>query len=298
MKKKKLKLVLVGFILLFSGYIFYKNITYGIPFVSEYELQHQRFIKRMPEKLFFAGEVVEFKTKESYRNFYRELIYHTRKDAHTRQALKNAGYWFPVIEKILKDYRLPDDLKYMALAESNLTNSKSPKGAVGFWQLTKKTGIQLGLTINDEVDERLDPIKSTHAACKYLRRLYHYFGNWSSAIAGYNLGETALYFAFRKQNVHSYYDLKLNRETASYIYRMVALKDLVENSNKYKMKYRRYKLAPTKIIAVSQDIPSVAEFAKKRGISNYTIRALNPWILKDNLHLPEPSKVFYVTIPR
>ncbi len=140
----------------------------------------------MPQNLTFAGEIVQFKTKDAYKNYYRELKQRTRNSAATRQAIRNAGYWFPVIEGILKECKMPDDLKYLALAESNLTNSKSKKGAAGFWQFTPKSGRHLGLVINDEIDERLDPIRSTHAACRYLKRLYNYFGNWSYPILNYS----------------------------------------------------------------------------------------------------------------
>jgi membrane-bound lytic murein transglycosylase D len=294
LKKKKLKLLLVGFILLFSGYIFYKNITYGITFSAESERRHQRFIKRLPKDLTFAGETVHFKTKNAYRNFYTELIYHTRNDAHTRQALKNAGHWFPVIEKILKEHRLPDDLKYLALAESNLTNARSPMGAAGFWQFTRASGLQVGLIINDEIDERLDPVKSTHAACKYLKRLYNYFGSWSSAAAAYNLGETALYFAFRNQRVNSYYDLKLNRETAGYLYRIIALKDLVEHTKKYGMRYTRYSMPPMKVLPVRTNIPNLVEYAKKKGTTYSKLKELNPWILRNKLTIPDSTKALYI----
>jgi len=298
LKKKKLKLLLVGIILLFTGYIFYKNITYGISFVPKNEKRHQRFIPKLPKDLSFAGEAVHFKTKESYRNFYSELIYHTRNDAHTRQALRNAGYWFPVIEQILKQHKIPDDLKYLALAESNLTNVRSPMGAVGFWQFTKASGQIAGLIINDEIDERLDPVKSTHAACKYLKKLYNYFGSWSSAVAAYNLGETALYFAFRNQRVNSYYDLKLNRETAGYLYRIIALKDLVENTKKYGMSYTRYKTAALKAVPIRKNIPNLMEFAKKNKISYEKFKILNPWILHNRLILPDSNKTLYIKLPK
>jgi membrane-bound lytic murein transglycosylase D len=298
LRKKKLKLVLVGFILLFSGYILIKNITYGIYFVPELERKHQRFIRKLPADLTFAGEEVHFKNKEAYRHFYRELLYRTRNNAHTRQSLRNAGIWFPVIEEILKQYGLPEDLKYMALAESNLTNARSPAGAVGFWQFTKSSGLQIGLVINDDIDERLDPVKSTHAACRYLKRLYNYFGSWSAAAAAYNVGETALYFAFRNQQVNSYYDLKLNRETASYVFRIIALKDLIENTKKYGMKYNRYKMAPTRTVAVKKDIASLELYAQNQGVSYSKLKELNPWLISHKLDLPDSSSTLYIRLPK
>jgi membrane-bound lytic murein transglycosylase D len=298
LRKKKLKLLLVGFILLFSGYIFYKNITYGITFSPDSELRYQRFIKKLPQDLTFAGEVVHFKNKESYKHFYRELISRTSNGAYSRQSLRNAGIWFPVIEKILKEYKLPDDLKYVALAESNLTNCRSPMGAAGFWQFTRVAALEMGLVVNDEVDERLDPIKSTHAACRLFRRSYNYFGSWSSAVAAYNLGGTALYFAFRNQRVNSYYDLKLNRETAGYLYKIIAVKDLVEHTNKYGMRYRRYGIAPTRLIPVKQSIPNLVEFSKKQGVPYETIKELNPWIRGNRLTLRDTAQAYYIKVPK
>lgn len=289
---------MVGFILLFSGYIFYKNITYGIYFKPESELHTQRFIYKLPDDLNFAGEPVHFKNKESYRHFYRELISRTSKGAYTKQSLRNAGIWFPVIERILKEYKLPDDLKYVALAESNLTNTHSPMGAAGFWQFTRVAGQEMGLVINDEVDERLDPIKSTHAACRLFKRSYNYFGSWSSAVAAYNLGGTGLYFAFRNQRVNSYYDLKLNRETAGYLYKIIAVKDLIEHTDKYGMKYRRYGLAPTRLIAVNEGIPNLMEFAKKENVDYEILRELNPWIRSNHLTHTDSSKTFYIKLPK
>ncbi len=297
MRKKKLKLVLVGFILLFSGYIFYKNITYGISFVPSSELHYQRYLKKLPQDLTFAGEAVHFKNKESYNHFYRELISRTSKGAYTQQSLRNAGIWFPVIERILKEHKLPDDLKYVALAESNLTNCHSPMGAAGFWQFTKVAGLEMGLVINNEVDERLDPIKSTHAACRLFRRSYNYFGSWSSAVASYNIGGTALYFAFRNQRVNSYYDLKLNRETAGYLYKIIAVKDLVEHTGKYGMRYRRYGIAPTRLIPVKETIPNLAEFAKTQNVPYELVKELNPWILGNQLTCRDSTKVLYIKVP-
>ena len=298
LRKKKLKLLLVGFILLFSGFIFYKNITYGVSFVSLSEMKNQHFLKKLPESNLFAGEEVHFKTKESYKNYYRELVSRTSNGGYTKFSLKNAGIWFPIIEKILKEYKIPDDLKYLALAESNLLNVRSPMGAAGFWQFTRVAGKEMGLVINDEVDERLDPIKSTHAACKLLKRSYTYFGSWSSAIAAYNLGGTALFFAFRNQRVNSYYDLKLNAETASYVYKIVALKDLVENTKKYGMSYHRYGVAPSKLLAISQSIPNIMQFTAKQGLSYAKIKELNPWILSNKLTLRDSTKAFYIRVPR
>ena len=298
MRKKKLKLLLVGFILLFSGFIFYKNITYGIYFASNKELKHQRFLKKLPESNTFAGEPVHFKTKESYRNYYRELVSRTSNGAYTKFSLKNAGIWFPVIEKILKEYGIPDDLKYLALAESNLLNVRSPMGAAGFWQFTRVAGKEMGLVINDEVDERLDPVKATHAACKLLKRSYTYFGSWSSAIAAYNLGGTALFFAFKNQRVNSYYDLKLNAETASYLYKIVAIKDLVEHTKKYGMTYHRYGVAPSRLLKVTENIPDLRRFALQNNVPYLKLTELNPWILANSLSVSESSKPYYIRVPR
>jgi len=298
LKNKKPKLVLTVILLLFSGYLFYKNITFETIYVPEAESLHQKHIKKLPRNLSFAGEEVHFKNKEAYKHFYKELYYRTRPNAYTHQALRNAGRWFPVIEKILRQYKLPDDLKYLALAESNLTNVRSPMGAVGFWQFTRLSGEAVGLIINDEIDERLDPEKSTHAACKHFKKLYAIFGNWTSVVAAYNVGETALYRAFQRQNVDSYYDLKLNRETTNYLYRIIALKDLVEHPAKYKMTFIRFTMPATETIAIKEDIENVNAFAKSKNIDPASLRKLNPWILRNSLHLPENKQVLYIKVPK
>ncbi len=297
MKKKKVKLILVGIIFLFSGYLLFISISYENNFVHSQELLHQKFLPRLPYDLSFAGEVVHFKNEEAYRNFYSELRYHTRNESSTRYALKNAGIWFPIIEKILKENKMPDDLKYVALAESNLSNAVSPMGAVGFWQFTRITGMEFGLEISDEVDQRLDPIKSTKAACKYFKKMYHYFGSWTSAAAAYNYGETALFFAFRNQRVNSYYDLDLNHETSSYLFRILAMKDLIRNPKKYGIKMYRRQLPPVKSIKIEHSIFDLTLFAQLHGISYAQLVEMNPWILKKTLTV-EPGKSYFIDVPK
>lgn len=146
---------------------------------------------------------------------------------------KKAEAWFPIIEPILKEYGIPDDFKYIPLVESGLKQGVSPKGAAGYWQFMPQTARVYGLTVNERVDERLNVRKSTVAACKYLRSLYGEFKDWTLVAAGYNLGENKLWAAIRQQKHRDYFRLKLNSETASYVYKLVAMKEVVENPSLY-----------------------------------------------------------------
>lgn len=132
-----------------------------------------------------------------------------------------------LISKILKQYNLPADLKYIPLVESNFTSfAVSPKGAVGYWQLMPQTAIALGLRVDDIVDERSDLVKSTHAAAKYLKWLYGQLGDWTLAAAAYNAGPGKLIKQMDAQKKNSFYQLRLNSETSKYVYKIVAVKEL------------------------------------------------------------------------
>src|SRR5205085_12106909 len=141
--------------------------------------------------------------------------------------LKRANRWLPQIEPILKENDIPSDFKYMALIESALLNDVSPRGAVGFWQIMKPAGKELGLEITAEVDERYDPIKATRAACKYLKKAHAKFNNWTLVAASYDRGMAGMQRALSNQRVDSYYDLFLNDETARYVFRLLAMKEII-----------------------------------------------------------------------
>lgn len=189
------------------------------------ESVHQKTISSIPHGITFAGEEVHFKTPTTYQLYYRELKLNQLTSTRLKAINKKAKKVIPIISKIFKKNKIPDDFIYIPIAESYLNNNiKSSQGAAGIWQMTKSTALSLGLEVNEEVDERLDLVKSSHAAAKFILQAKNKFGNWTSAAAAYNRGLNGLERAMIKQGENSYYDLALNRETASYIYKLLAIK--------------------------------------------------------------------------
>ena len=142
----------------------------------------------VPNILDFSGESVPLDDIEVYERLDKELQINTYFHSSTIRNIKLANRWFPVIEPILKKNGIPEDFKYLAVAESGLQNGVSPAGAAGFWQFLRSTGQEYGLTINGDVDERYDPVKATEAACRYFKKAYEKFGDWTLVAASYNMG--------------------------------------------------------------------------------------------------------------
>jgi hypothetical protein len=213
---------------------------------------------------------------------------------------KRAYRWFPVIEPILKANSIPDDAKYIALIESGFENTASPAGASGFWQLMKATAESYGLEINSEIDERYSVEKATVAACKYLKTAYGKYKNWTLAAASYNMGMKAVDDALAAQQVTTYYDLYLNKETIRYVYRILAVKAIFQNPVKYGFYLRKcdfYPQIPSNIVIVDSAVESWAAFAIKNN-SNYRIlKEMNPWILKNSL-INKTRKKYEVKFPK
>ncbi len=288
---------MVGVSLSLSGYILYHSLSFSLPYKQEQELAFQHKIAKLPDSLVFADELVHFKTTDAYKQFYKEYKYRTARNASTISTLRKAAIWLPFFSDILKRYKLPDDLKYVALAESNLSNAYSPRGAVGFWQFTELTAKQFGLRINEEIDERLDPEKSTYAACKYFTKLYQYFNSWSSAAAAYNCGEAYLFYLFNKHQVNSYYDLNFKIETAGYMYRLLIIKDLHEHPKKYGFKNYKASKPVYKKLKIEATIPNLAKWCTEREIIYSEFLKINPWILKHSLTVTEEIPFYWISLP-
>ena len=163
----------------------------------------------------------------------RELLVNTYWQSNGLLLLKRSKKYFPIIEPILERYGIPDDFKYLAVIESGLTQAVSPARAVGFWQILKTTGRELGLEVNANVDERYHIEKATIAACKYLNASKIRFGSWTLAAAAYNAGNAGIEKYLTQQKVDNYYDLLLGQETGRYVFRIVAIKEIIENYEKY-----------------------------------------------------------------
>ena len=253
------------------------------------------FALTLPDKIDFAGEEVPLDLTDISERLDRDLMVNTYWQSQTLLLHKRANRWFPVIEPILKANGVPDDFKYLCVAESGLENVISPAKAVGYWQFLKETGKNYSLEINDEVDERYNVEKSTEAACKYLNEAYAKYNSWSLAAASYNMGMNGLDKQLRIQKVKSYYDLLLGDETERYIFRILAMKEVLTHSNKYGFHFRPkdlYEPYETKTVEVTEEVTDWADFAIEKGINYKILKLLNPWLRKP--YLKNKNKKNYV----
>lgn len=253
----------------------------------------------IPDTMTFAGEQVpleKFYVREALDN---ELIVNMYRQSSTVLYFKRANRYFPVIEPILKRNGIPEDFKYLCVIESGLTNATSPAKAQGFWQFIPSTGSKYGLTVNDEIDMRNDIVASTEAACKYIRNLYNRFHSWSAAAAAYNCGENGLGRRMEAQGTSNYYDLRLNTETGRYVYRILAMKLIMQHPQKYGYQLRKcdlYQPIPTRTATLSGQNVDLYKFAKSNGTSYKMLRTLNPWLQTDNLK-NKANKSYPVLLP-
>jgi hypothetical protein len=271
-----------------------KSVTY------DKGLQGQGHAPRIPSKLDFAGEKVPLDDREVRERLDREMIVNNYRHGSTILLLKKAAQWLPVMEDILKSEGVPTDFLYLCMAESDLGYVVSPSGAAGFWQFMKPTAAQYGLVVNEEVDQRYDIEKSTHAACKYLKSAYEKFGSWTMAAASYNMGMAGLEKSAERQNSKDYYDLFLNTETSRYVFRILALKLMHQNPEAYGFYldemdlYEPYKYSKQQ---VSGPVASWVDFAAEHGINYKQLRQHNMWIRDAALRNPE-RKIYTVRIIR
>ncbi|WP_029331761.1 lytic transglycosylase domain-containing protein [Gillisia marina] len=253
----------------------------------------------MPENLNFAGEAVPIENPDIYERMDRELLVNTYWQSNALLLIKRANKYFPVIEPILKEYGVPDDFKYLAVIESGLTQAVSPARAVGFWQILEGTGKDFKLEINDNVDERYHIEKSTRVACEYLIKSKAKFGTWTMAAAAYNAGNTGVLRQLERQDVSKYYDLLLGEETGRYVFRILALKEIMNNPMKYGFHYSEdqlYKDIPTYKVKVDTAVTDFAAFAKGMGVNYKILKIHNPW-LRDSYLNNKSRKTYYLDIP-
>lgn len=268
----------------------------------EYEVDDRRFPAvslDVPDSLSFAGEPVPMDIPDVHERLDKELQINTYFHSNTIFLIKRANRWLPQIEKILRANDIPEDFKYLPLVESNLLNDVSPKNAVGFWQILKDSGREKGLEITNEVDERYDPLKATVAACKYLKQAYGKFGKWTLVAASYNRGMNGLQRAIDNQQVDSYYDLYLNEETARYVFRILAIKEIVEHPLKYGFEINPkhlYQQEPLKYVEVDETIKDLVTFARQHGTNYKLIKRHNPWLRDDRLTVKK-GKHYRIALP-
>lgn len=252
------------------------------------------------EKYAFAGEHFPFEKKAKLKMFERELKNVARHSTEMAIMLRNAELWFPILEPILKRKGIPDDFKYIAVVESNLQAKRiSNRSAVGFWQIVRGTGLEYGLHINDEIDERYNPVKSTYAACKFFNLTKRYFGNWTNAAASYNMGMPAMIKACKRHRSNSYHDLKLNRESAKYLYKILAYKEVLEYPQKYKLKKfpKKFRLN-IRLFPITRTITNFHDWCKKTGLNYAVVMEYNPWIIGNSLTITKEIKRYDLMLPK
>jgi|TARA_B100001059_G_scaffold128320_2_gene128206 membrane-bound lytic murein transglycosylase D len=250
--------------------------------------------------IYFANERVPLENPDIWERYDKELLKNTYWQSNTLLLHKRAAKYFPIIEPILKKNNLPDDFKYLALIESGLENVTSPAGAKGFWQIMKSTAKEFNLEVNTEVDERYHIQKSTQAACDFLSSAKGKFGSWTLAAAAYNMGRTGLQKQMNRQKSYTYYDLLLNNETSRYVFRILAIKEIIENPKKYGFQLRTedlYENIPTYKVRVDSTVSSWADFSREYGINYKILKLHNPWLRESYLN-NKLKKKYYIEIPQ
>ena len=288
--KKINKVILFTSIIVLSVVLIFANKAY---------LSHKGTAQYLPTSVEFSGEKTPLQITDVNERFQRELLVNSYLQSSTLLIMKRANRFFPIIEPILKENNIPDDFKYLCVIESSLTNATSPAGARGFWQFMPETAKEKGMEINESVDERYHLAKATNAACKYLQLAKDKFGNWTSAAASYNAGMAGITKNLETQKVDSYYDLLLTDETQRYVFRILALKEIMQNQKLYSFNLEKnelYESIPTKIVEVDSTISDLATFAKTQGINYKILKIHNPW-LRDKKLVNLNKKKYQIEIP-
>lgn len=307
MSKQKLWRINIFLLALASVFIFVASKMSNGEQQNQYEWQPTenvpQIVKGMDlDKSFeFCGESLPMDNFDVRERLDRELTVNTYWHSSTILSIKSTMRFFPTMERILKEEGVPTDLKYIAVAESALRNAVSPAGAKGIWQFMKGTGNEYGLEINDEVDERYHLEKSTRAAAKYLKSLRNRFGSWANAAAAYNMGGGNMNKHLREQQAESYFDLNLNEETSRYYFRLVAIKNILENPRAfgfYLDKEDYYKaLDDYRVVEVDSSVENWGAFAAEQGISYRILKVYNPWLIDSKL-TNRSGKTYEIRVPR
>ena len=253
----------------------------------------------IPDNIDFAGEKVPLNYFDVKEALDRELSINTYWQSQTLLIIKRSARYFEEIELILKKNNIPDDFKFLSLAESGFLNVTSPAGAVGFWQFVPSTAREYGLEINSEVDERYNLIKSTEAACKFLQQSFNIYKSWTMAAASYNMGRKALGKQVQRQLTDNYYDILLNDETSRYIFRILALKIILNNPLRYGFNIPKadyYQSIPFTEIILTQSEKDLAQFSVSKGTNYKILKILNPWLRDNSLTIKE-NKSYSIRIP-
>ena len=302
MKHKIIPLLWSGlapiFLILITGFVFKINNFTALKSYGE-EPTYKVYALDLPDTLSFAGEKVPLLSPDLRERLDRELLVNTYWQSNMMLLLKRANKYFPTIEKILIEEGVPTDLKYLSVVESGLENVVSPAGAKGFWQIMKNTGREYGLEVNTNVDERNHIGFSTRMAARYIKKAKDKFGSWTLAAASYNRGMSGIQRNLNLQKVESYFDLRLGQETSRYVFRILAVKEIIENPPKYGYIFEDsdlYYSVPVHYHGLDTAISNLTTFAEKMGVNYKILKIHNPWLLQN--HLNNRSRKYYeIAIP-
>ena len=289
---------LIGIVKLFS---FYSDLNSDYQsFINHFNNKYSIFALPKPtSQIDFCAERVPLENPDIWERYDKELLKNTYWQSNTLLLYKRAHKYFPIIEPILAENKVPDDFKYLALIESGLENVISPAGATGFWQIMKETAKDFGMQVNSEIDERYHLEKSTIFACEYLSKAHKKFGSWTLAAAAYNMGPNGLQKQINRQKENSYYNLLLNDETSRYVFRILAVKDIIENPKRYGFQLTEkdhYLHLPTYTVSVDTAVTNWADFAHKHDINYKILKRYNPW-LRQNYLTNSKRQVYKISIP-
>jgi len=257
---------------------------------------------RMDKVYRLAGEPFPMENFDAMERLDRELLVNSYWHSSTMLNLKSANRYFPIIEPILESEGVPEDFKYIAVIESNLRNETSPAGAKGIWQFMTAVAKGFGLEVSGEVDERYHLEKSTLAACKLIKSYHKRFGNWTNAFGAYNMGETRFAREMSNQKMDSYYDMNFGSETGRYLFRILAVKEIMENPNDFGFYPEQHEglykpLNDCLVLTIDKSIPDLGTYALEHGTTYRILKIYNPWLLTGRLSVPA-GKTYELKVPR
>ena len=259
------------------------------------------YITDLPETINFAGEEVPIEFPYVREAIEREMLTTMCMHTSTMLTFRRMTRFFPMIEKILKENGIPDDFKYLAMAESGLNvEAMSPAKASGLWQFMTSAAKTYKLETGDNVDMRYNVEMAARAACRYFKHAYSIYGNWSLVAASYNVGIAGVTRRKDIQGVTTYWDLFLPEETMRYLPRIVAFKIVAANPSKYgfNLKESDYLQPFENYIEVKINDLDIkwSDFAKKYNTDYRQLRTLNPWIRSYSYH-NKTRKTYTVKVP-
>jgi membrane-bound lytic murein transglycosylase D len=283
-----------------GGFFIHATLTEDDKMQREFETYYKIYSLASPDKLVFAGEAVPLTDFDIQERYDREILTNVYWQSQTLLMIKRAHKFFPIIEPILAKNGIPDDMKYLALAESGLQNLVSPAGASGYWQILEATAKNYGLEVSADVDERYHIEKSTEAACRYFKEAYKVFNSWSLVAASYNMGIDGVRKQLQQQGVSNYYDLLLNTETSRYVFRTLAIKGIIEQPRSFGFNVinnHKYVQVETVKIKVTRSIPDLIKYSLDNGCNYKVLKLMNPWLRNKSLTV-QPSKFYYIELPK